>query len=65
MDDERILVAGGVAQLKRGTTAYGCPLDFLDNRQVYVVISPRAGGCLSGSISTPTASATSIAPTAK
>ena len=44
MDDERILVAGEAPRRKRGTTAYGCPRDFLDNRQVYVVISPRARG---------------------
>ena len=27
-----------------GETAFGCPRDFLDNRFVYTVISPRAGG---------------------
>lgn len=29
---------------KRTNTAYGCPRDFLDNRHVYVVVSPRARG---------------------
>jgi wyosine [tRNA(Phe)-imidazoG37] synthetase (radical SAM superfamily) len=28
----------------RGETAFGCPRDFLENRFVYVVISPRARG---------------------
>ncbi len=44
MADARILVTGGAAPRQRGTTAYGCPRDFLDNRQIYVVISPRARG---------------------
>lgn len=32
------------APARRPTTAYGCPRDFLDNRHVYVVVSPRARG---------------------
>ncbi len=44
MDDDGMRVSEGGAQGKCGTTAYGCPRDFLDNRLVYVVISPRARG---------------------
>ena len=32
------------AQPPRAATAFGCPRDFLDNRFVYTVISPRARG---------------------
>ena len=31
-------------QITTGATAFGCPRDFLDNRFVYTVISPRARG---------------------
>ncbi len=33
-----------VAPRKTGNTAFGCPRDFLDNRFIYTVISPRARG---------------------
>ena len=44
MDDGGTRLSEGGAQGKCGTTAFGCPRDFLDNRLVYVVISPRARG---------------------
>ncbi len=44
MDDGGRRLSEGGAQGKCGTTAYGCPRDFLDNRLVYVVISPRTRG---------------------
>jgi wyosine [tRNA(Phe)-imidazoG37] synthetase (radical SAM superfamily) len=34
----------GARRESRGETAFGCPRDFLENRFVYVVISPRARG---------------------
>jgi wyosine [tRNA(Phe)-imidazoG37] synthetase (radical SAM superfamily) len=34
----------GMARLNGAETAFGCPRDFMDNRFVYAVVSPRARG---------------------
>jgi wyosine [tRNA(Phe)-imidazoG37] synthetase (radical SAM superfamily) len=42
--DRRAEVNGGPGSASNCGTAFGCPRDFLDNRFVYTVISPRARG---------------------
>ena len=40
----KLLLAGTAIPARLGGTAFGCPRDFLSNRFVYTVVSPRAGG---------------------
>ena len=40
----KLLMAGTGIPARHGGTAFGCPRDFLSNRFVYTVVSPRAGG---------------------
>ena len=39
-----LIDSAGALALRRNETAFGCPRNFLDNRFVYVVVSPRARG---------------------